>query len=53
MSNGQFFQIQIPENEYADDSVMTEAQYFDPSLTILANHVDNPYASFNLEDVQL
>ena len=41
------------KNELADDSIMMEAQPFDPSQTILANQVDNPYASFNLEDVQL
>jgi hypothetical protein len=68
MANGQFFQIQIPENEVKDRTQMTSAEPFDPSQTILGdllpeqqhnynhsyNHsYDNPYASFNLEDVQL
>lgn len=53
MSNGQFFQIQIPENELKDDSIMMEAMPFDPSETILGNQNDNPYATFDLEDVQL
>ena len=51
MSNGQFFQIQISEEEQIENG-MEAAQPFDPTGTILEAH-DNPYASFDLEEISL